>query len=212
VDEHLKMKNKRVRAAMRAVPRDLFVPAALESEAYANRALPIGHGQTISQPELVAAMTELLDPKPDAKILEVGTGSGYQAAILSRLTPNVYTIEIIEALHSKARERLQQFGLGPERVILGDGFFGLEKEAPFDGIIVTAAAAQIPPPLIEQLRPGGRMIIPVGPAHEAQELLVLEKDEKGDVQKRTVYPVSFVPLTGGPGERVEPLPVASDRT
>ncbi|MFN2507701.1 MAG: protein-L-isoaspartate(D-aspartate) O-methyltransferase [Chthoniobacterales bacterium] len=198
VDEHQGIKDPKVLDAMRSVPRHLFVPDAMQREAYADRPLPIGYGQTISQPYIVALMTELLDVKPGAKILEVGTGSGYQAAILTKFTPEVYTIEIVEPLQKQAVARLQRFGLGSDRVIHGDGYFGLEKAAPFDGIIVTAAADHIPPPLIQQLRPGGRMIIPIGPVHATQRLVVVEKESSGKVRSRSIHPVKFVPLTGGP--------------
>ena len=198
VDEHQRIRNPRVLEAMRNVPRHLFVPPDLQREAYVNRPLPIGYGQTISQPFIVAMMTELLDPKPGEKILEIGTGSGYQAAILTEFTKDVYTIEIVEPLHQQAKARLQKFGLGADRVISGDGYFGLEKAGPFDGIIVTAAADHIPPPLIQQLKPGGRMIIPIGPVHATQRLVVVTKDAKGKVRSRSVHPVRFVPLTGGP--------------
>lgn len=196
--ENSSIRDVKVLDAMQTVPRHWFVTPAMQRDAYADRPLPIGYGQTISQPYIVARMTELLDPKPDSKILEVGTGSGYQAAILTKFTPNVYTIEIVEPLQKQALPRLQRFGLGPERVLYGDGYFGLEKEAPFNGIIVTAAADHIPPPLLQQLAPGGRMIIPIGPVHAAQRLVVVEKDAAGKVRSRSVHPVSFVPLTGGP--------------
>ena len=198
VDEHQRIRNPRVIEAMRNVPRHLFVPPDLQREAYVNRPLPIGYGQTISQPFIVAMMTELLDPKPGDKILEIGTGSGYQAAVLTEFTKDVYTIEIVQPLHQQAKARLQKFGLGADRVISGDGYFGLEKAGPFDGIIVTAAADHIPPPLIQQLKPGGRMIIPIGPVHATQRLVVVEKDASGKVKSRSVHPVKFVPLTGGP--------------
>lgn len=196
--DHDRIENRNVLEAMRSVPRHWFVPANMQSEAYADRPLPIGYGQTISQPYIVAMMTELLDPKPGERILEVGTGSGYQAAILTKFTPDVYTIEIVGPLHQQAGPRLQKFGLGAERVIHGDGYFGLEKAAPFDGIIVTAAADHIPPPLIQQLKPNGRMIVPVGPVHATQRLVVVTKNEEGKVRSRTMLPVRFVPLTGGP--------------
>ena len=198
VDEHKRIRNPGVLDAMRKVPRHLFVAPDMQREAYVNRPLPIGFGQTISQPFIVGMMTELLNPKPGEKILEIGTGSGYQAAILTEFTPDVYTIEIVQPLHQQARGRLQKFGLGPDRVIQGDGYFGLDKAAPFDGIIVTAAADHIPPPLIQQLKPGGRMIIPIGPVHATQRLVVVEKDASGKVRSRSVHPVKFVPLTGGP--------------
>jgi protein-L-isoaspartate(D-aspartate) O-methyltransferase len=199
--EHLAIRDKRVLDAMRAVPRHWFVPANMQRDAYADRPLPIGHGQTISQPFIVATMTELLNPQPGQKILEIGTGSGYQAAILTKFTPNVYTIEIVEPLHKRSAPLLQKFGLGPDKVVHGDGYFGLEKAAPFDGIIVTAAADHIPPPLIAQLKPGGRMVIPVGPVHATQRLVVVTKDAAGKTRSRSVHPVRFVPLTGGPRGR-----------
>lgn len=203
VQEHTGVRNRAVLEAIRTVPRHLFVPANMQRDAYANRPLPIGYGQTISQPFIVAMMTELLDPKPGAKILEVGTGSGYQAAVLTKFTPNVYTIEIVEPLHRQAAPRLQKFGLGADRVVHGDGYFGIEKAAPYDGIIVTAAADHIPPPLIQQLKPGGRMVIPIGPVHATQRLVVVEKDAGGKVRSRSVHPVKFVPLTGGPRQGAE---------
>jgi protein-L-isoaspartate(D-aspartate) O-methyltransferase len=203
VDDHQRIRNTKVLEAMRNVPRHLFVPPDLQREAYVNRPLPIGFGQTISQPFIVAMMTELLNPKAGEKILEIGTGSGYQAAILTEFTKDVYTIEIVQPLHQQAKGRLAKFGLGADRVISGDGYFGLEKAAPFDGIIVTAAADHIPPPLIQQLKPGGRMIIPIGPVHATQRLVVVEKDASGKVKSRSVHPVRFVPLTGGPRDGAE---------
>lgn len=198
VEDDYAIRNPAVLEAMRSVPRHWFVPEQMQREAYSDRPLPIGFGQTISQPYIVALMTELLAPKPGEKILEVGTGSGYQAAILSKFTPEVYTIEIVQALQKEAAPRLQKFDLGPDRVLHGDGYFGLEKAAPFDGILVTAAADHIPPPLIQQLRPGGRMIIPIGAVHATQRLVVVQKDESGKVRSRSALPVRFVPLTGGP--------------
>ena len=192
------IRNRKVIDAMGAIPRHLFVPAELQRDAYADRPLPIGYGQTISQPYIVALMTELLNPAEGWKILEVGTGSGYQAAVLTKFTSDIYTIEIVEPLHKQALPRLKQFGLGADRVIHGDGYFGIEKAAPFDGIIVTAAADHIPPPLIQQLRPGGRMVLPIGPVHSTQRLVVVEKDAAGKVRTQTHHPVRFVPLTGGP--------------
>ena len=203
VQEHLSIRNGRVLDAIRTVPRHLFVPPNMQREAYANRPLPIGYGQTISQPFIVALMTELLNPKPGEKILEIGTGSGYQAAVLTKFTPEVYTIEIVEPLHKQAAPKLRSFGLGSDRVVHGDGYFGIEKAAPFDGIIVTAAADHIPPPLIQQLKPGGRMVIPIGPVHATQRLVVVEKDPGGKVRSRSVHPVRFVPLTGGPRAAAE---------
>ena len=182
--------------SMNAVERHAFVPGAQVPYAYENRPLRIGYGQTISQPYIVALMTDLLDPEPDDVVLEVGTGSGYQAAVLSGLVGRVYTIEIIEALADQARGRLQR--LGYENVVtrLGDGYFGWEEHAPFDSIIVTAASTHVPPPLIEQLKPGGRMVIPVGSQFTTQWLLLIEKGADGEIVSRQIAPVRFVPLTG----------------
>ncbi len=184
-----------VMEAMRLVSRQDFVPPNLAAMAYENTPLPIGKGQTISQPFIVALMTDLLCPKKGDVILEVGAGSGYQAAILSLLVRQVYTIEIIPALAERARELLQRLGYGNIEVRQGDGYNGWPEYAPFDGIIVTAAAAHVPPILKEQLKSGGKLIIPVGSPYVVQELLVQEKDEKGIFSTRNVLPVSFVPLT-----------------
>lgn len=186
-----------VRQALLDVPRHLFVPPALRTAAYENRPLPIGYGQTISQPYIVALMTELLEPKPEHTVLEVGTGSGYQAAVLARLVRQVYTIEIIEPLAEQARLRLKQQGYANVEVRVGDGYYGLKEHAPFDGIVVTAAASHIPPPLVEQLKPGGKMVIPVGGQFLVQSLMLVEKSPQGEVFTRQLLPVSFVPLTGG---------------
>ncbi|MDQ6622587.1 MAG: protein-L-isoaspartate(D-aspartate) O-methyltransferase [Verrucomicrobiota bacterium] len=183
--------------AMGKVPRHWFVPEAMQEEAYADRPLPIGFGQTISQPYVVAVMTDLLDPQPHWKILEVGTGSGFQAAVLTQFTPDIYTMEVIAPLHEQALPRLEKFGLGPDRVLLGDGNAGLPAAAPFDGIMVTAAATKIPPALVQQLKRGGRMVIPIGESGIQQRLIVLEKNAGGKVSTRDVLPVQFVPLTGG---------------
>lgn len=188
--------DERVLQAMAQIPRHEFVPADSRSSAYENRPLPIGHGQTISQPYIVALMTDLVDPAPGDKVLEIGTGSGYQAAVLSPLVQSVYSIEIIEPLHRSATERLQSLGFDNVTTRLGDGYYGWEQHAPFDGIIVTAAASHVPPPLIEQLRPGGRMIIPVGGRFLTQQLLLIEKGENGEITTRQVAAVRFVPLTG----------------
>jgi protein-L-isoaspartate(D-aspartate) O-methyltransferase len=186
----------RVLAAMAKVPRHRFVPPSQVSAAYANRPLPIGHGQTISQPYIVALMTDLIDPRPDAVVLEIGTGSGYQAAILAELVRTVCTIEIIEPLAREAEARLRSEGYGRVRTRVGDGYFGWEECGPFDAIIVTAAASQIPPPLVRQLKPGGRMVIPVGAPFLAQHLTLVDKSRDGAVSTRQVLPVAFVPLTG----------------
>jgi protein-L-isoaspartate(D-aspartate) O-methyltransferase len=201
VDEQIRARgvtNTVVLQAMTRVPRHKFVEPSWQRQAYEDHPLPIGHGQTISQPYIVALMTELLDLKPGEEVLEIGTGSGYQAAILAEITTNVYTIEIVKPLAEQAQKRLKPLGLDETRVRQGDGYFGIEQEAPFDAIIVTAAADHIPPPLIKQLRPGGRMVIPIGPVHSTQRLVVVEKDKDGKVKTRSVLPVQFVPLTGGP--------------
>jgi len=182
--------------AMRQVPRHLFVGSGLQRAAYADQPLPIGYGQTISQPYIVALMTEALQLKAGAKVLEIGTGSGYQAAVLSEFTARVFTIEIIHALAEDARQRLQRLGYHTVRVRIGDGYFGWSEEAPFDGIIVTCAAGHVPPPLVDQLRPGGRMVIPIGGIHEIQRLMVVSKNERGAVQTKELLPVLFVPMTG----------------
>jgi protein-L-isoaspartate(D-aspartate) O-methyltransferase len=187
--------DKRVMNAMRTIPRHQFVPAELRGSSYQNRPLPIGHGQTISQPYIVALMTDLLQTKPSDKVLEVGTGSGYQAAILSPLVKNVYTVEIIAPLAQQATTRLRTLGYKNVTVRHADGYNGWQEHAPFDAIIVTAAATHIPPPLIQQLEPGGRMIIPVGGPFATQSLMLVEKTAAGKVRTRSVLPVMFVPLT-----------------
>lgn len=185
-----------VLAALGRVERHLFVPPEQARYAYENRPLPIGHGQTISQPYIVALMTDLLEPDENDVVLEVGTGSGYQAAVLAELVDQVYSIEIIEALAVSARERLARLGYDNVTTKLGDGYYGWEEHAPFDSIIVTAAASHVPPPLIEQLKPGGRMVIPVGGRFMTQLLLLLEKGDDGEVVTRQIGAVRFVPLTG----------------
>ncbi|MGD2055332.1 MAG: protein-L-isoaspartate(D-aspartate) O-methyltransferase [Gammaproteobacteria bacterium] len=186
----------RVMKAMSSVPRDELVPESLREVAYENRPLPIGHGQTISQPYIVAVMTDLLKPEPGDRVLEIGTGSGYQAAILAELVARVYSIEIIKALGEEARRKLAELGYGNIEVRIGDGYYGWKEHAPYDAIVVTAAASHIPPPLIEQLKPGGRMIIPVGSRFMVQQLVLVEKDAAGKVTTRQILPVRFVPLTG----------------
>jgi protein-L-isoaspartate(D-aspartate) O-methyltransferase len=187
------VKNARVLRAMREVPRHGFVPVDQAARAYRDSPLPIGFEQTISQPYIVAAMTELLDPQPSHKVLEIGTGSGYQAAILSRLVDKVFSIEIVEELAARAKRDLEKHGFKNVVVIAGDGYRGLPAEAPFDGIIVTAAPDHVPQPLIDQLRAGGRMVIPVG--DEYQQLKLFEKTKSGLVEK-TIFDVRFVPMTG----------------
>lgn len=185
-----------VLAAMNKVPRHLFVPPGQQRHGYENRPLPIGHGQTISQPYIVALMTDLLDPKPHHSVLEVGTGSGYQAAVLAELVQRVYTIEIIEPLGRDARERLARLGYPNVEVRIGDGYYGWPQHGSFDAIVVTAAATHVPPPLIRQLKPGGKMVIPVGASFLTQYLLLVEKQPNGSVTSRQILPVRFVPLTG----------------
>ena len=187
----------RVMEAMATVPRHEFVPPAETAHAYENRPLPIGHGQTISQPYIVALMTDLLAVEPADAVLEIGTGSGYQAAILSALAQTVYTIEIIPALETSAAARLKRLGYANVATRLGDGYYGWDEHAPFDGIIVTAAASHIPPPLIAQLKPGGRMVIPIGSPFLTQQLMLVEKRLDGQLRTRQLLPVRFVPLTGG---------------
>ncbi len=183
--------------AMATVPRHRFVPPAEVDRAYLNRPLPIGHGQTISQPYIVAIMTDLLDVGAGERVLEVGTGSGYQAAVLAALGIDVWTIEIVEPLAIEASARLA--ALGFDRVVVrhGDGYYGWPERAPFDGIVVTAAASHIPPPLVRQLKVGGKMIIPVGSRFAVQELILVTRDGDDSFNTRQVLPVRFVPLTGG---------------
>ena len=189
--------DRRVIEALAATPRHEFVPESQRSNAYMTRPLPIGYGQTISQPYIVAVMTDLLALEPGDVVFEVGTGSGYQAAVLAPLVERVYTMEIIEPLGIAARERLARLGYGNVEVRLGDGYYGLEAHAPYDAIIVTAVAGHVPPPLIAQLKPGGRMAIPVGGSFFRQQLVLITKDAAGSVTTRRVLPVAFVPLTGG---------------
>ncbi|HMP73256.1 MAG TPA: protein-L-isoaspartate(D-aspartate) O-methyltransferase [Kiritimatiellia bacterium] len=181
--------------AMRAVERHRFVLPELIGNAYDDRPLPIGFGQTISQPYIVALMTELLQVNEDSVVLEIGAGSGYQAAVLAEIVNRVYTIEIVPELADLSANRMKE--LGYENVVVkeGDGYFGWEEHAPFDGIIVTAAATHIPPPLIEQLKPGGRLVIPVGPPMQVQNLMLIEKTEDGEIRQRSLMPVRFVPFT-----------------
>ena len=185
-----------VLAAMEKVPRHEFVPADLHMLAYLNSPLPIGNDQTISQPYIVALMTDLAGVNKDSVVLEVGTGSGYQAAVLAELVHHVYTIEIIEALGLRAQETLQRLGYQNVTVRIGDGYHGWPEHAPFDAILVTAAAEHIPAPLLEQLRPGGRLVIPLGREFATQALTLVEKDPDGGIVQRAILPVGFVPLTG----------------
>lgn len=188
--------DKDVLRSLGTVRRHEFVPQEQERYAYENRPLPIGHGQTISQPYIVALMTDLIEPDADDVVLEIGTGSGYQAAILAKLVRHVYTIEIIEALYDESTSRLKRLGYDNVTTKLGDGYYGWEEHAPFDGIVVTAAASHVPPPLVQQLKPGGYMIIPVGGRFMTQQLLLLEKTNDNEIITRQVAAVRFVPLTG----------------
>ncbi len=186
-----------VMQAMDTVPRHKFVRKRLRSMAYENRPLPIGYGQTISQPYIVALMTDLLQPQPEHRVLEIGTGSGYQAAVLSELVGHVYSIEIIEELGKSSTRRLSQLGYNNIETRIADGYTGWSEHAPFDGIIVTAAISHIPPPLVQQLKRGGRMVIPVGTRFQTQYLTLVEKDMQGAITTRQILPVVFVPFTGG---------------
>jgi protein-L-isoaspartate(D-aspartate) O-methyltransferase len=186
-----------VMAAMGAVPRHEFVPEDERVSAYLDLPLPIGHGQTISQPYIVALMTDLLELKAGDTVLEVGSGSGYQAAVLARLVKQVHTVEIVPELARTCRERLARLGIANVTVHEGDGAAGRPEEAPFDGILVAAAARRVPPALVAQLKRGGRMAIPLGEPGATQELALLEKDGRGEVAIRPVLAVRFVPLTGG---------------
>ena len=197
---HLIGKNSldaRVMAVMKQVPRHEFLPPDLRYLAYDNGPAPIGSGQTISQPYIVALMSDLLDTKPIDTILEIGTGSGYQAAILSKLVKQVYSIEIIEDLATKARNRLKRLDYSNVAVRNGNGYFGWQEHSPFDGIIVTAAAPYIPQPLIDQLRTGAKLVIPVGLPYSYQELMVVEKKANDEIDTQVILGVSFVPLVSG---------------
>jgi protein-L-isoaspartate(D-aspartate) O-methyltransferase len=186
-----------VLAAMRKVPRHLFVPRDGQAEAYDDHPLPIGHNQTISQPSLVAFMTEILKVDPTARVLEIGTGSGYQAAILGELVREVYSIEIVRPLGEEAARRLQRMGYENIHVRVGDGYQGWPERAPFDAIMVTCAPESVPQSLVDQLKVGGRMCIPVGPTLGAQELYLMVKRADGTLGQQSVLPVRFVPMTGG---------------
>jgi protein-L-isoaspartate(D-aspartate) O-methyltransferase len=188
--------SERVLQAMATVPRHRFVPSEQREWAYADMPLPIGRGQTISQPFIVALMTELLMPGPEDVVLEIGTGSGYQTAVLAHLARQVYSLERIPELADAATQRLRELEFANVGVRAGDGCLGWEEQAPFDGIIVTAAAGDVPEALVRQLKPGGRLVIPVGLPHQTQDLQVLNKDEQGRVHVRSVLSVVFVPLIG----------------
>ena len=191
------VKDDRVLEVMRAIPRHEFVPPSRVGRAYSDNPLPIGHGQTISQPYIVGYMTERLELDADDRVLEVGTGSGYQAAVLAGIVEHVTTVEIIRPLAATAANRLERLGFTNVSVFHGDGYYGREEGAPYDAIIVTAAATHVPPPLTEQLKPGGRMVIPVGRSGWTQNLLLVEKKTDGSTATRNLMAVAFVPLTGG---------------
>lgn len=193
--------DRRVLQAMRTVQRHRFVPESLAPQAYLDQPLPIGHDQTISQPYIVALMTQLAAPSPDDRVLEVGTGSGYQAAVLAELAKEVYSIEIVAPLAEQAARALRELGYDNVVVKAGDGYAGWPEHAPFDAIVVTAAPERVPEPLLAQLKPGGRLVIPVGSIHATQELRVVEKQLDGSLRERSVIPVRFVPLTGEAAER-----------
>ena len=190
------VKDKAVLAAMRTVPRHMFVPANRRRDAYRDSPLPIGHAQTISQPYIVALMTELLKITPESRVLEIGTGSGYQAAVLGHLTPHVYSMEIIKPLAKRAGKTLKQQGYDKVEVKNGDGYWGWKDKGPFDAIIVTCAAGHLPPPLWEQLKPGGRIVVPIGGRYDNQRLVVITKTKQGKRHSRSVLGVRFVPMTG----------------
>ncbi len=194
-DYRTPVRDKKVLEAMGTVPRHLFVREKDVFSAYNDHPLPIGYGQTISQPYIVAFMTEMLELEPQHKVLEVGTGSGYQAAVIAHLVEDVYTVEIVRALAKEASERLWRLNYRNVRVKTADGYFGWEEHAPFDRIIVTAAATLVPPPLLQQLKPGGKMCIPVGGQYTVQYLTLVEKSLEGTITMRKVLPVRFVPLT-----------------
>jgi protein-L-isoaspartate(D-aspartate) O-methyltransferase len=182
--------------AMRATPRHLFVNESLRLNAYEDRPLPIGYGQTISQPYIVALMTDLLDLKKTDRVLEIGTGSGFQAAVLSHLAREVYSIEIVKELAESAKKPIEHLGLRNIIIKQGDGYFGWPEHAPFNAIIVTAAASHIPPALIKQLAPGGRLIIPIGPVFQVQYLTLVKKTKNDTIESKKILPVQFVPFTG----------------
>lgn len=195
--------DERVMQAIKQVPRHEFVPPNVRCQAYYNGPLPIGHGQTISQPYIVALMTDLLEPKLEHRILEIGTGSGYQAAVLSRLVEQVYTLEVVEALSQQAAKRFDRLGYRNIECRVSDGYEGWREKSPFDGIIVTAAAPMIPPALIEQLKPGARLVIPVGQPYSHQELVVVKKDITGQISLTDVLGVAFVPLVRRSGDKYD---------
>jgi protein-L-isoaspartate(D-aspartate) O-methyltransferase len=193
------VRDRNVLKALRSVPRHLFVPEDLASEAYSDYPLPIGLGQTISQPYIVAFMTELLNVEAGHKVLEIGTGSGYQAAVLSLLAHSVYSIEIVPDLGRQARDLLSQLGYDNVEVRIGNGYLGWPEAAPFDRIIVTAAPDKLPQELVDQLRPGGRLVAPIGAVGGIQQLVLVKKDRSSKIETREVLPVRFVPMVEPPG-------------
>ncbi|MCG8317973.1 MAG: protein-L-isoaspartate(D-aspartate) O-methyltransferase [Cytophagales bacterium] len=194
--ENRNIRDESTLQAMRKVPRHRFVPKEQQRYAYEDRPLPIGYGQTISQPYMVAFMTEVIKPQKDFKVLEIGTGSGYQAAVLAEIVDKVYTVEIVPELANQAEKRFEGLGYSNVKTIEADGYFGWEEFAPFDAIVVTAAAEFIPPPLISQLKEGGKMVIPVGSPFLVQTLMLVEK-KKGKTTTKSLFPVRFVPFTRG---------------
>ena len=194
--ENRNIRDESTLQAMRKVPRHRFVPKEQQRYAYEDRPLPIGYGQTISQPYMVAFMTEVIKLQKDFKVLEIGTGSGYQAAVLAEIVDKVYTVEIVPELANQAEKRFEELGYSNVKTIDADGYFGWEEFAPFDAIVVTAAAEFIPPPLISQLKEGGKMVIPVGSPFLVQTLMLVEK-KKGKTTTKSLFPVRFVPFTRG---------------
>lgn len=186
--------NPEVMAALARVPRHRFVPEGRENAAYLNSPLSIGYGQTISQPYIVALMTDLLELRRNSVVLEIGCGSGYQAAVLAELAAQVFSIEYVEELAAAARQRLHELGYSNIEVMAGDGYDGWPEHAPFDAIIITAAAPEAPPPLLNQLKPGGRMVLPVGQPYASQDLMLLAKRQDGSIESRSILPVAFVPF------------------
>jgi protein-L-isoaspartate(D-aspartate) O-methyltransferase len=200
VREHMEargIRNRAVLDAIRQVPRERFVPQSMQEQAYQDSPLPIGHGQTISQPYIVAAMTELVEPDSSLRVLEIGTGSGYQAAVLSLVFKEVYTIEIVPELGKQSQQLLNQLGYKNVHVRIGDGYKGWPEKAPFDRIMLTAAPPEVPQALIDQLATGGKLVAPVGSSVWNQELIVLEKSRDGKISRRSVFPVRFVPMVPG---------------
>ena len=194
------VRDARVLEAMRTVPRERFLPASVLEFAFDDAPQPVGCEQTISQPYIVAAMTELLCPRAEHRVLEVGTGTGYQTAVLARLVGEVFSVDVIPELHESARLRLASLGVANAHLRVGDGWEGWPEQAPYDGILVTAAPDCIPPALVEQLKPGARLVVPVGPRHGIQELVVLEKRADGRTEERVVMGVRFVPMVR-PGQK-----------